>query len=191
MRAQRRSVTRAQQQQVARQLAKWIARTHLLRAGAKVGVYLPQGREADLSHAISAARARGCRLYLPVITHYRRRRMEFAEFAPGVALRENAYGILEPAAAVTQHIPARHLDLILLPLVAVDARGWRLGSGAGFYDRRLSRLRRSRQWRRPKLIGVAYDFQRVASLTPSKWDVPVHAVITESGFHSTQPWTCE
>jgi 5-formyltetrahydrofolate cyclo-ligase len=117
--------------------------------------------------------------------------MEFVEFPPGVALRENVYGILEPVGGIAAHIPAKHLDVILLPLVAVDARGWRLGSGAGFYDRRLSHRRGPRHWRRPRLIGIAYEFQRVPTLEPSKWDVPVDGVITENGFYSFRPWAIE
>lgn len=81
--------------------------------------------------------------------------------------------------------PVRRLDVILLPLVAVDARGWRLGSGAGFYDRSLAHLRYGRRWRRPRLIGVAYEFQRVAQLEPQPWDVPLDAVVTERGFYPT------
>jgi 5-formyltetrahydrofolate cyclo-ligase len=188
MRTQRRAISASEQHHVAQQLARWISRTRLLRAGSRVGVYLPHGREADLSIAIARGRARGCYLYLPRITHMRRRRMEFVEFAPGTALRENAYGILEPIARRGAHISIRRLDLILVPLVAVDARGWRLGSGAGFYDRRLSHLSRKRLWRRPRLIGVGYEFQRVESLPPSRWDVPVEGLITETGFHALRPW---
>ena len=189
MRALRRAVTASQQREVAKQLARWISRTRFLHAGSRVGVYLPRGREADLSLAIDHALVRGCRLYVPHLTHLRRRRMEFVEFNASLQLRENAFGILEPRAPHTARIPVRHLDLILLPLVAVDSRGWRLGSGAGFYDRRLSHLREPRRWRRPKLIGVGYEFQRVHRLEPSRWDVPVEGLITEHGYHPLRPWS--
>jgi 5-formyltetrahydrofolate cyclo-ligase len=75
-----------------------------------------------------------------------------------------------------------------VPLLAFDDRGSRLGSGAGFYDRCLAHLHAERQWRRPKLIGVGYEFQRVAQLLPQRWDIPLDAVITEQCFrrlHST------
>jgi hypothetical protein len=83
---------------------------------------------------------------------------------------------------------------ILAPLVVwllkrheslgVDAHGTRLGTGAGFYDRCLHHLRAGRRWRRPRLIGVAYDFQRVAALAAGAWDVPLDALLTEKDFHS-------
>ncbi|MFL6577656.1 MAG: 5-formyltetrahydrofolate cyclo-ligase [Povalibacter sp.] len=188
MKAIRRSVSLVEQRHVAEQLAIWISRSRLLRTGSRVGVYLPQGREADLSIAIKRAHERGCRLYLPFITHMRTHRMQFVEFVPGSPLKKNAYGILEPIASHAARVSIRRLDVVLLPLVAVDARGWRLGNGAGFYDRHLSHLRASRRWRRPKLIGIAYEFQRVPHLEPSKWDVPIEGLITERGFHTLRPW---
>ena len=188
LRLQRRALTLSQQQEAAAHIARSISRTRLLRAGAHVGVYLAQGREADLSVAIRRAHAKGCHLYVPCVTHMRHGRMEFVEFFPGTKLRKNIYGILEPVASHTARISVRQLDLILLPLVAVDSRGWRLGSGAGFYDRRLSHLRDPRLWRRPKLIGIGYEFQRVPRLEPSRWDVPVEGLITERGYHALRPW---
>jgi 5-formyltetrahydrofolate cyclo-ligase len=181
-------LTLAQQQQAATDIARWISRTHLLRAGTHVGVYLSQGREADLSVAIRRAHAIGCHLYVPCITHMRRRRMEFVELLPGTKLHKNVYGILEPVASPIARISVRELDVILLPLVGIDAHGWRLGSGAGFYDRRLSHLRSARLWRRPRLIGIGYEFQRVPRLEPSQWDVPVEGLITERGYHPLRPW---
>ncbi len=109
--------------------------------------------------------------------------MEFVRFDTTTRLRRNRFGILEPDHRNAPRIAVRELDLILLPLVAVDTRGWRLGSGAGFYDRRLKHLQRDRHWRRPKLIGIAYEFQRIPLLEPGPWDVPVDAVMTDRGFY--------
>ncbi|MGH8189602.1 MAG: 5-formyltetrahydrofolate cyclo-ligase, partial [Steroidobacteraceae bacterium] len=93
------------------------------------------------------------------------------------------YGILEPLRERSRQAALRELDFILMPLVAIDARGARLGTGAGFYDRRLHRLRSARAWRRPKLIGVAYEFQRVPRLDAAPWDVPLDGLITERNFY--------
>jgi 5-formyltetrahydrofolate cyclo-ligase len=61
----------------------------------------------------------------------------------------------------------RELDVVLVPTVAFDARGHRLGMGAGYYDRAMQRRRdRSRAWRRPLLVGIAFGFQEVASIDP-------------------------
>ena len=66
--------------------------------------------------------------------------------------------------------------------VQIDAQGHRLGSGAGYYDRALSFRRRRHGWRGPKLIGIAYECQRVAALAARPTDIPLDAVITERGI---------
>lgn len=183
MRVRRHAVTDAEQSAVAIGLARTIARQRLLRPGRRIAVYFSQGREADLSCVIALARQRGCRIYLPAITHRRHHRMDFLRFDAHAQLRLNAFGIPEPDPRRVQRIAVRELDLILVPLVAVDRRGARLGSGAGFYDRRLHHLRGQRRWRRPKLIGVAYEFQRIPQLQTQPWDVPLDAVVTDRGYY--------
>ena len=89
-------------------------------------------------------------------------------YARDAPLRPNRYGIAEPDARRRARIAVRHLDLVLVPLVAVDPRGTRLGTGAGFYDRCLHHLRAGRRWRRPKLIGLGYEFQRVDRLAAAR-----------------------
>jgi len=94
-------------------------------------------------------------------------------------LLPNRFGIPEP--------PLKHrhirmpwgLELILLPLVAFDSDCNRLGMGGGFYDRTLAYLRHRCCWRRPRLIGVAHECQRVEGLPVNEWDVALDAVITE------------
>ena len=105
--------------------------------------------------------------------------MLFVRFDRGTPLRRNRFGIPEPVPDRASLIPARLFDVVLLPLVAVDAHGWRLGSGAGYYDRYFKHLRSGRRWRKPRLIGVGYDFQRVPRLDAAPWDVPLDAVITD------------
>lgn len=145
-------------------------------------MYLAYGHEADLAHIVELARRRRCMLYLPVITDFRRSRMRFVRYAVDSAMRVNRYGIAEPDHRRGEIIPARRIDLVLLPMVGFDAQGWRLGSGAGFYDRVLHHLREGRRWRKPKLIGVAYECQRVERLQPDRWDVPLDGILTERGL---------
>jgi 5-formyltetrahydrofolate cyclo-ligase len=121
-------------------------------------------------------------LYLPVITDFRHSRMRFVRYEVDSAMRVNRYGIAEPDHRHAEVIPARHLDVVLLPLVGFDAHGSRLGSGAGFYDRSLHHLREGRRWRKPKLIGVGYECQRVPRLQPDRWDVPLDGILTERGL---------
>jgi 5-formyltetrahydrofolate cyclo-ligase len=188
MRARRRRLSAAEQAAATSAIARVVGCSRLLRPGRRIAVYHRQGSEADLAEVIALARRLRCLLYLPVITHRRYSRMEFVRFDAHTSLRPNSLGILEPRRDSAGRICVRELDAILMPLVAFDERGWRLGSGAGFYDRRLQHLKAGRRWRRPKLIGIAYEFQRVPRLAAQPWDVPLDAVITERRMYRiTQP----
>ena len=186
LRQRRRSLSPSQRANAHRQFARLLLHSQwtsqLLKPGQRVAVYLAYGSEADLAYVIALARRRRCELYLPVITDFRHSRMRFVRYEVDSAMRVNRYGIAEPDTRHAEIISPRHLDVVLLPLVGFDAHGWRLGSGAGFYDRSLHHLREGRRWRRPKLIGVGYECQRVSRLQPDRWDVPLDGILTEHGL---------
>jgi len=92
--------------------------------------------------------------------------------------RKNSLGIQEPTVSV-QPTPVRFFDVVLLPLVAFDRAGNRLGMGAGFYDRALSFKLNNMGIKRPLLVGLAHHFQEVNSLTAQSWDVPLDAILTD------------
>jgi 5-formyltetrahydrofolate cyclo-ligase len=183
LRQRRRALSPSQRANAHRQFARLLLHSHwtshLLKPGRRVAVYFAYGHEADLAHVIALARRRRCILYLPVITDFRHSRMRFVRYEVDSAMRVNRYGIAEPDARHAEITPARRLDVVLLPLVGFDAHGSRLGSGAGFYDRSLHHLRVGRRWRKPKLIGVGYECQRVERLQPDRWDVPLDGILTE------------
>jgi len=183
LRRRRRALSADERASASRQFARILRRSNLLRPGRHIAVYAAHDCEADPSAIVRLARRNRCQLYLPAIADYRGRRMEFRRYARDTRLRPNRYGIAEPERGVPR-IPVRHLDLVLLPLVAVDPSGTRLGTGAGFYDRCLQHLRTGRRWRRPKLIGLGYEFQRVASLAARSWDVPLDALLTEKNLYA-------
>ena len=79
-------------------------------------------------------------------------------------------------------MPARWLDLIVIPLVGVDGAGRRLGMGGGFYDRALAFRRHRRRWPGPHLAGLAFDCQRTDSSFAEAWDVKLDSLATESGL---------
>lgn len=186
MRARRRALSPPQRADYARRFALVAKQARLLRPRLKIALYIPHGGEADPSALMQVARSLHCRVHLPVITDYRRSRMRFVPFDEMDRLARNRYGIPEPIERRLKSIAVSHLDLVILPLVAFCERGWRLGSGAGFYDRCLQHLGRTRNWRRPKLVGLAYEFQRVPSLAFQPWDVPLDAVLTEKGLYAAQ-----
>jgi 5-formyltetrahydrofolate cyclo-ligase len=139
-------------------------------------LFLAFDGEPSLAPLVKSARRQRKQLYVPVL---RGMTMRFAELTPGATLAPNFFGIMEPK--LGRKIDARELDLVLTPLVAFDERGVRLGVGRGYYDRAFKFLRHRSHWRRPKLLGVAYELQRVGPLTPSSWDVPLWGVATENG----------
>jgi len=183
LRRRRRALSADERASASRQFARILRRSNLLRPGRHIAVYAAHDCEADPSAIVRLARRNRCELYLPAIADYRGRRMEFRRYARDTRLRPNRYRIAEPERGVPR-IPVRHLDLVLLPLVAVDPSGTRLGTGAGCYDRCLQHLRTGRRWRRPKLIGLGYEFQRVASLAARSWDVPLDALLTEKNLYA-------
>ena len=182
LRARRRAVPAHERISASRQFARILRRSHLLRPGLRIALYIAHGHEADPQLIARLARRNRCQLYLPSIVDYTRRRMEFRSYASDAQLRPNRYGIPEPQRTAPR-IAVRHLDLILVPFVGIDAHGTRLGSGAGFYDRCLQHLRAGRRWRRPKLIGLGYEIQRVTRLAAGAWDVPLDALLTEKDLY--------
>jgi 5-formyltetrahydrofolate cyclo-ligase len=186
LRARRRALPLHERASASRQFARILQRSQQLRPGRRIAVYVAHDCEADPSAIVRLARRNRCELYLPAIADYRRRRMEFRRYSLDTRLRPNRYGIDEPERGASPRIAVRRLDLVLVPLVAVDPRGTRMGTGAGFYDRCLQHLRAGRTWRRPKLIGLGYEFQRVTVLAARTWDVPLDALVTEKGLYPSK-----
>jgi 5-formyltetrahydrofolate cyclo-ligase len=159
-----------------------LARLRVWQPGRRIAVFLGMPDEVDLRPCFAEAWRRGVRLYVPRILDLRRSEMTFVPFEPDATLRRNRYGIDEPVVPIGRRVAALQLDTVLVPLVGFDADGHRLGMGAGFYDRALRRrLDRTRPFRRPRLIGVAYSVQQVDRIERASWDVPLDAVVTEHG----------
>jgi 5-formyltetrahydrofolate cyclo-ligase len=95
---------------------------------------------------------------------------------PSEALIAGNYGILEPSSELARLTPDR-VDLMLVPTVAIDRGGYRLGYGGGYYDR----LRADPLWQKIPTISIVFDFGYVETLPIDPWDVPLDAVCTELG----------
>ena len=142
-------------------------------APAVVSGFLAIGEEIDPTPLMQRLIGDGYRLCLPVMEG-KGKPLVFRAWAPGEPLAETTWGIREPLAQA----PVLDPDIVLGPLLAFDARGYRLGYGGGFYDRTLARLRALK----PIVsIGVAYDEQRVDAVPHVDYDERLDWVLTPSG----------
>ncbi len=99
------------------------------------------------------------------------RKLEAVEYTSPQKLHKGRYGILEPEG---EAFPPQDIDVVLVPGLVYDARGYRLGYGAGYYDRYLTVLRRD-----AFKCGICYEYQVVDDIHPCGADVPVHWVVTD------------
>lgn len=148
------------------------------RRARKIALFWAADGEVDLRPLALLAHPRQT-LHLPILV--RGSRLRFARWGIGQPMRLNRFRIPEPRHRVIDLLPARELDLILMPLVGFDDAGNRLGMGGGFYDRTLAFRHARRRWRRPLLIGVAFGLQRCPTLPAEAWDVPLDGIVTEDG----------
>jgi len=179
LRERRRLLDEAERRAAARALVGRLCRHPLLRRARHLALYYPHDGEIDPTGLVEEAWRQGKRVYLPVLWPLGGRRLRFAPLAPDSRWVRNRYGIPEPLAPARALRPAARLDLIVLPLVAADPRGHRLGMGGGYYDRSLAFLRRRRGWHRPRLLGAAYHFQLVRALPADPWDVQLDGLVTD------------
>lgn len=177
MRRARRRLTPGERRLAAQRLARNLRGSDALRNATRIGVYRPHGGELDVLSGFRHGLLRGKQLYLPALDPLRHGLLRFVRWDRDTRLVTNRFGIAEPCLRRNHFSETWSLDLVLMPLVAFDEAGNRLGMGGGFYDRTLEAL--WRHPRRPRLVGVAYEFQRVASLPAAPWDVPLDGVITD------------
>lgn len=185
LRAQRARLTSQAQRHAAERMAAHLVGTRLFLASRRIGCYLPNDGEIDPRGILERIWRMGKTAYLPVLARLPQGRLWFAPARPDMELTSNRFGIPEPRVAARELVRAEELDLVLLPVVAFDNKGNRLGRGAGFYDRSLAFLQRRRFLRKPHLLGLAHDFQRVPALPADPWDVPLDGVVTDQAVYYT------
>jgi len=183
IRERRRALSGTERLQRSEALCRHLCRQPLFRASKRIAVYLPADGEVETRPLIERAWAMGKEVYLPVLVPFLHNRLWFARYEPDTALIANRFGIAEPEIVHRQRIAAHALDIVFAPLVGFDADGNRLGMGGGFYDRSFAFLLCRKYWRKPDLVGMAYDFQQLPRLPVQPWDVPLTAVATDSGWH--------
>ena len=148
-----------------------------------VGFYIAASGECDPALAAHCAHLMEKKLYLPVMEDGLKGSLAFYPFPWGSELITNTFGIAEPNIANQQPITVKQLDCVLVPLVAFDENGHRLGRGAGCFDRYFSDIASLPKDQRPMLIGLAYEFQKIDPFIPDAWDVPLDCVVTEKQIY--------
>ena len=145
-------------------------------ATSRVALCWPIKNEYDARYLARRLRDRGAVTALPVVVAPRTP-LVFREWHPGVTLASGALDIPYPVDS-PEVVP----QAVLLPMNGWDAKGYRLGYGAGFFDRTLASLEK-----KPAVIGVSYEQARLDTIHPQPWDIPVDYLVTERGVYRRDP----
>ncbi len=176
IRKQRASLTNMELVQAEHNLAIQAKTSNRLLQARRILSYAPFAGEISPASLVNTIASKS--IHYPRITNFRLGQMQF--YAADKIYNLNRYGIEEPK-AIGKPRPANSFDLLLIPLVAFDRSGTRMGMGAGYYDRALEALGHQTSTK-PYLVGLAHHFQEVKSLERAPWDVPLDAILTDHEF---------
>jgi 5-formyltetrahydrofolate cyclo-ligase len=152
-------------------------------AAATVMFYVNMPREVDTRHFLPLARQQGKRVAIP---YCRQGQIEIFRWQSMDELEKSQFGVLEPKAELCRlrdrALEPREIDLVVVPGVAFDAQGGRLGHGKGYYDGLLARMRPGTPF-----VALAFESQMVPRIPMLPHDVAMHKVITERAIYARQP----
>lgn len=138
-------------------------------------IYISYSSEVDTKEIITRAISDGKTVLVP-LTDQVEKRMDAIQITDfNTQLCQSCCGILEPSFASTKPFPPEEIDLIIVPAVAFDRKGYRVGYGGGYYDRYLSQARSA------ATIGLAYEESVIDEIPLEKHDQKVNCILTESG----------
>lgn len=158
-------------------LATQLAQLPELTVDQRIGGYFAVNGELSLHLVVAQCWRRGQAFHLPLTSAPRR--LHYAPYTATTPVTPNRFGIPEPHAAAADLVEPDALDLVLVPLLAFDRRGHRLGYGGGFYDASFAFLQQRERPSLPLLVGIGYAFQEAATLAPESWDVRLDFIATE------------
>lgn len=161
---------RARSQAAAGVLAMWRLERPV-RTPAVVSGFWPMAEELDIRPLMTELVEQGCQLALPVVVA-KRQPLVFRAWRPGDPLEEGVFGTLHPSPQCQEIVP----DALIVPLLACDEEGWRLGFGGGFYDRTLEGLRVTKN---VTAIGVGFDAQLVSDVPHGPGDQRLDWLLTD------------
>jgi 5-formyltetrahydrofolate cyclo-ligase len=160
-----------------------IQRVPQFRRARRIAGYVGSKGEVDPMPLLTLAAQMGKACYLPVLHPFRKGRLWFRRWCPGDQMKPNRFGILEPLPGPGELLAARHLDLVIVPLLGFDSNCHRLGMGGGYYDRSFAFSRHLEHAKRPYLLGLAHESQRIDHLNTQPWDVTLDAVVTDRNHY--------
>ncbi|MDQ7017013.1 MAG: 5-formyltetrahydrofolate cyclo-ligase [Gammaproteobacteria bacterium] len=169
-------LTPAQQQHSALALQKQLFQSAEVINSQHIAAYWSVRGEIETAAILRHAEKLGKNLYLPLLTDDHQ--LHFAPYQHNSPMQANQFRIPEPVVTNEQLIKAENLDLVLVPLLAFDNKGNRLGMGGGYYDRTFEFKQNNKQGKKPLLVGLAHGFQQVETLEAEPWDVPLDFVVT-------------
>lgn len=178
----RRELSARAQREHATAVARAVVSSRLLLACRRIALYWPEDGELDTTPLMMRLFDYGKQLALPVLDGHR---LRFYRYRADTPLVPNRFNIPEPHEPGSRPLQPATIDVVFAPLVAFDARGFRLGMGGGFYDRTFAHDRPGdslHRWRRPMLVGLAHQLQQAETVPSADWDVPMDAVVTERGY---------
>lgn len=181
--AERRLLSDSAKQSAAQSAAGYLKKWSVFHNAKMIAHYSAVEGEFSTSAIAAMASALNKMLCLPVLDRVDYRQMAFHYYHLADALPLNRFLIPEPSVSSNSLVARDRIDLMLVPLVAFDWSGHRMGRGAGCYDRYLEGLKQMDISNRPCLVGVGYDFQNVDHLLPEAWDVSMDYILTESGLY--------
>ena len=183
-RAQRQALSVVDKQRHSQCLCDNLSKQKNYRNSQHIACYLANDGEIDPYLLIEHAWFANKNVYLPILSPIKNS-LYFAPYDEFSEFRLNRFGIAEPICHPSEWIKASQLDLLLLPLVAFDLDGNRVGMGGGFYDRTLAYLQHRRHWRKPELVGLAHEIQKADHLNRQNCDIPLNGIITEKRYYAT------
>ncbi|HKJ75545.1 MAG TPA: 5-formyltetrahydrofolate cyclo-ligase [Alphaproteobacteria bacterium] len=171
--ARRNAVHDAASPDAGRRLARHVLDTGLIGPNDVVSGFWPMGAEIDLVPLLTELTGRGVTCVLPVIEK-KAAPLVFREWRPDIEMVPKGFGTFEPP----ESSPQRDPTVVLAPLLAFDAEGYRIGYGGGYYDRTLAKLRAAGPL---TVIGVGYEAQEVGAVPRDAYDQPLDWIVTEEG----------
>jgi len=176
---ERKNINTVKKEEMDNKILDRFYKSEYYRKAKKIFIYVSFDSEIDTKRIINKALMDNKKIYVPR-TEFKTRLMDAVEVTSLDNLIESEYGILEPSIK-DPHINPNELDLIVVPGVAFDRQGARMGYGAGFYDRYFEKINKDNSKAVIKL-ALAYDFQIIDKVPMNDRDIPVSCIITESTF---------